>query len=158
MEITNGLLYSYYIYINNSNRDLIDDVVYNNDSELTDITDDKLDLFSNFAKDLITKIDVTYLGDEVMEGQDEYLPHYKWCLDSLIKDYDKKGVVFDLDPLLNNYIYLIICENYYYLPRKKPEIVEKLYTFFKNVLNYKKSNIDSRLSLMLWILFNKSLK
>ena len=129
-----------------------------------DICYQKLELFEDFTKSLVTLIYKTYLGDT--EGQetnisiteDDNLKHFEWCWNKTIENFNKEGVYFNEKGDHKEFVQSFFEETFY--KQKIKEVKMSLNKFFDEVFNLDKLPTKSDLDLLTSIYksLDKSLK
>jgi hypothetical protein len=129
-----------------------------------DICYQKLELFEDFTKSLVTLIYKTYLGDT--EGQetnisiteDDNLKHFEWCWNKTIENFNKEGVYFNEKGDHKEFVQSFFEETFY--KQKIKEVKMSLNKFFDEVFNLDKLPTKSDLDLLtsIYKTLDKSLK
>ena len=129
-----------------------------------DICYQKLELFEDFTKSLVTLIYKTYLGDT--EGQetnisiteDDNLKHFEWCWNKTIENFNKEGVFFNEKGDHKEFVQSFFEETFY--KQKIKEVKMSLNKFFDEVFNLDKLPTKSDLDLLtsIYKTLDKSLK
>lgn len=129
-----------------------------------DICYQKLELFEDFTKSLITLIYKTYLGDT--EGQEtnisiteeDNLKHFDWCWNKVIENFNKEGIYFNKKGEHKEFILSFMDETFY--NQKMKEVKMSLNNFFDDVFNMDKTSTKSDLDLLtsIYKTLDKSLK
>ena len=129
-----------------------------------DICYQKLELYEDFVKSLVSLVYKTYLGDP--EGQEtnisitdeDDLKHFEWCWNKTIENFNKEGVYFGEKGDHKDFIKSFLEETFY--KQKIKEVKMSLHKFFDEVFNLDKSPTKSDLDLLTSIYksLDKSLK
>ena len=129
-----------------------------------DICYQKLELFEDFTKSLVSLIYKTYLGDT--EGQetnisiteDDNLKHFEWCWNKTIENFNKEGVYFNEKGDHKEFVQSFFEETFY--KQKIKEVKMSLNKFFDEVFNLDKLPTKSDLDLLtsIYKTLDKSLK
>ena len=129
-----------------------------------DICYQKLELFEDFTKSLVTLIYKTYLGDT--EGQEtnisiteaDNLKHFEWCWNKNIENFKKEGVYFGEKGDHKEFVQSFFEETFY--KQKIKEVKMSLNKFFDEVFNLDKLPTKSDLDLLtsIYKTLDKSLK
>ena len=115
---------------------------------------DKCNLYYDFIMTLNRKINNTFLGDDVINNEDDIKSHYEWC----IKNFSKEGILFMEIGLLKEYFFNFYMELFYNTTNKK-DVLEKLDKFPNMSFKYYrlKTRSDMDVLLELYRIFEKSL-
>lgn len=119
---------------------------------------DKCNLYYDFIMTLNRKINNTFLGDDVINNEDDIKSHYEWCFDHNIKNFSKEGILFMEIGLLKEYFFNFYMELFYNTSNKK-DVIEKLDKFPNMSFKYYrlKTRSDMDVLLELYRIFEKSL-
>lgn len=117
-----------------------------------DICYQKIELYEDFVKSLISLVYKTYLGDT--EGQetnitvtnDDNLKHFNWCWSKTIDNFRKEGIYFNEDGEHKEFMMSFFEETFY--NQKIKEVKMSLSKFFDEVFNLEKSPTKSDLDLL----------
>jgi hypothetical protein len=129
-----------------------------------DICHQKLELFEDFVKSLVSLVYKTYLGDP--EGQEtninitdeDNIKHFEWCWNKTIENFNKEGIYFGENGDHKDFMKSFLEETFY--RQKIKEVKMSLNKFFNEVFNLDKSPTKSDLDLLTSIYksLDKSLK
>ena len=89
---------------------------------------DKCNLYYEFIMTLNRKVNNTFLGDDVINNEEDIKNHFNWCFNHTIKNFSKEGILFMETDLLKEYFFNFYVELFYYTPTKK-DILDKLDKF-----------------------------
>jgi hypothetical protein len=120
---------------------------------------DKCCLFYDFISSLNFYIVDTFLGDDVINEDEDKKNHYNWCFNKVLTDFKEEGIHFTYNDDLNYYFYNFYFELFYNdLEKENP--LEKLNKLPKYSFDYRKIKTRSDLDVLieLYKLFDKSLK
>jgi len=119
---------------------------------------DKCNLYYDFIMTLNRKINNTFLGDDVINNEEDIKNHFEWCFSQNIKNFSKEGILFMETELLKEYFFNFYVELFYYTPVKK-DIIDKLDKFPNMSFDYYriKTRSDMDVLLELYRIFEKSL-
>lgn len=117
-----------------------------------DICYQKLELFEDFVKSLISLVYKTYLGDT--EGQEtnitvtneDNVKHFDWCWLKVIENFRKEGIFFNDAGEHKEFMKSFFEETFY--NQKVKEVKMSLSKFFNEVFNLDKSPTKSDLDLL----------
>ena len=104
------------------------------------------------------KVNNTFLGDDVINNEEDIKNHFNWCFNHTIKNFSKEGILFMETDLLKEYFFNFYVELFYYTPTKK-DILDKLDKFPNMSFDYYrlKTRSDMDVLLELYRIFEKSL-
>lgn len=71
-------------------------------------------IFHDFSVILLNNIHNTYLGDDVIENDEEIHGHYSWCFNKTVELFKEEDLTFKKDSTLFDYLYLFFYETYYH--------------------------------------------
>jgi len=119
---------------------------------------DKCNLYYEFIVTLNRKVNNTFLGDDVINNEEDIKNHFNWCFNHTIKNFSKEGILFMETDLLKEYFFNFYVELFYYTPIKK-DILDKLDKFPNMSFDYYrlKTRSDMDVLLELYRIFEKSL-
>ena len=119
---------------------------------------DKCNLYYDFIITLNRKVNNTFLGDDVINNEEDIKNHFNWCFNHTIKNFSKEGILFMETDLLKEYFFNFYVELFYYTPTKK-DILDKLDKFPNMSFDYYrlKTRSDMDALLELYRIFEKSL-
>jgi hypothetical protein len=119
---------------------------------------DKCNLYYDFIMTLNRKVNNTFLGDDVINNEEDIKNHFEWCFNQTIKNFSKEGILFLETELLMEYFFNFYVELFYNSPIKK-DIIEKLDKFPNMSFVYYriKTRSDMDVLLELYRIFEKSL-
>jgi len=119
---------------------------------------DKCNLYYDFIMTLNRKVNNTFLGDDVINNEEDIKNHFVWCFNHTIKNFSKEGILFMETDLLKEYFFNFYVELFYYTPIKK-DILDKLDKFPNMSFDYYrlKTRSDMDVLLELYRIFEKSL-
>ena len=119
---------------------------------------DKCNLYYNFIMTLNRKVNNTFLGDDVINNEEDIKNHFNWCFNHTIKNFSKEGILFMETDFLKEYFFNFYVELFYYTPIKK-DILDKLDKFPNMSFDYYrlKTRSDMDVLLELYRIFEKSL-
>lgn len=129
-----------------------------------DICFQRLELFEDFVKSLVSIIYKTYLGEtdaqetHIQITEEDKSKHFDWCWNKVIDNFVKEGIYFDEKGEHKDFIKSFFDETFY--SQKIKEVRMSLGKFFEEVFNLDKSPTKSDLDLLtsLYKSLNKSLK
>lgn len=108
---------------------------------------ERADLFTDFTVTLLTHLYETYLGDDVINSDDDRYSHFNWVWKKTILQYKKEKIKFKDDGYHKDYFWYFLHENYY-MAKDKDKIVIGMKDFFRTVLDVTKDKTMSDLDNM----------
>ena len=125
--------------------------------KINNITQEKLELFSDFTYSLNELIITTYLGDDITNGNEKN-NHFKWCWNKVVSSFKEERIYFIEAVELQNYFKEFYRESFYEEEDKTKDIIYKIGLFWEELFNYNKSKTMSEYEtlLELYKIFNKS--
>jgi hypothetical protein len=119
---------------------------------------DKCELYYDFILTLNKLVSETFLGDDVINSEENIKNHFNWCIEKIFDNFKKENIIFDEIDELKNYFYNFYIELFYNINNKK-EALEKLNKLPILSFNYSrvKTRSDMDVLLELYRLFEKSL-
>ena len=58
------------------------------------ISREKTELYYDFLISLFDLIDSTYLGDDVIQTEEDMLNHFSWCFNQIVLNFEKERIYF----------------------------------------------------------------
>lgn len=122
------------------------------------ISREKVILFHDFLISLYEIIDDTYMGDDLLQDDEDIQNHFKWCWNNVIESFNQEKIFFKKEGPHFDYIMGFFYEGYYMSKRKNQEVT--LLRIFDVIFNENVIKIQSELETFtdLYLLFNVSLK
>jgi len=119
---------------------------------------DKCVLYGDFINTLNKLIVETFLGDDVINSEEDIKNHFIWCIDQIFNNFKKENIIFDATQDLKNYFYNFYLELFYNINNKTGSL-DKLNKLPILSLDYSriKTRSDMDVLLELYSLFEKSL-
>jgi len=111
------------------------------------------ELYYSFFLKLFSRIEETYLGDDVLDKQEIAKEHFKWCYNKTIDDFKSDDFIIINDGPLFDYLWFFFYNSFYKMPNN--DNVKNIHIFFKSLFNYakNKSNIEKDTYKFLYKLF-----
>jgi len=122
------------------------------------ILKERVDLYKDFAINLLHKIYETYLGKNYIKSKFDIEGHYNWCFGKVLEEFDDQEIDFYGNDSLYNYFLAYYYDQFY--NREKPHPMSHHKRMWLNIFNYKKQNkIKEEFELLveLYQIFDKSL-
>jgi hypothetical protein len=125
--------------------------------KINNITQEKLELFSDFTYSLNELIITTYLGDDITNNNEKN-NHFKWCWDKVISSFKEERIYFIEAIELQNYFKEFYKESFYEEEDKTKDSIYKIGLFWEDLFDYKEPKTMSEYEtlLELYKIFNKS--
>jgi len=123
-----------------------------------DIKYEKCELYKDFILTLNKLVVETFLGDDVINSEEDIKNHFAWCIDKVVKNFKKENIIFDKPHNLREYFFNFYLELFYNVNNKK-DMREKLDKLPNLSFIYSriKTRSDMDVLLELYRLFEKSL-
>lgn len=120
---------------------------------------EKCELYSDFVQSLLILTFDTYMGDDIMNVQDQ-VKHFNWCWNKIIDDFKSEGIFFK-NPKLYEYFLEFMLEGFYIHEKKKNfDYTDKgLLKIWSDIFNYDKIKTQADMDTLIEIynIFEKSL-
>tara|TARA_R110000824_G_scaffold178720_1_gene358538 strand:+ start:787 stop:1254 length:468 start_codon:yes stop_codon:yes gene_type:complete len=119
---------------------------------------DKCELYYDFITTLNKLIVETFLGDDVINSEEDIKNHFIWCIESIFNNFKKENIIFTEITELKNYFYNFYLELFYNI-NNKSDVIDKLNKLPILSFDYSrmKTRSDMDVLLELYKLFEKSL-
>lgn len=108
-------------------------VIYLN--TINNITQEKVELFRDFSISLTYIIEDTYLGDDVIEFQNDQVNHFNWCWDQNIKNFKQENIYFQSKGEHYYYYLAYFMDIYYGNSNKTKGLLIKMVDFWDDILS-----------------------
>ena len=102
---------------------------------INNITQEKVELFRDFSISLTYIIEDSYLGDDVIEYQDDQINHFNWCWNKVLKNFKEENI--HLQQKGEHYYYYLayFMDIYYGNSVKTKGLFKKMVGFWDDVLS-----------------------
>ena len=119
---------------------------------------DKCELYYDFIITLNKLVVETFLGDDVINGEEDIKNHFSWCVGTVLNNFKSENIIFDDTNNLSNYFFYFYIELFYNVNNKN-DILEKLNKLPTLSFDYNriKTRSDMDVLLELYHLFEKIL-
>lgn len=97
---------------------------------------EKLDLYKDFACDLVLKINETFLGDHLM-GDKEKGEHFDWCWNKVIEEFAEQEIYFGNECELKDFMWDSFYHLFYKSEQNKDEVKDNLLIMWTFVFDYR---------------------
>ncbi len=117
---------------------------------------DKCNLYYDFILSLNCKVVNTFLGEDVINSEEDIKNHFVWCMETVISNFKEENINFKKVDELKEYFFNFYVELFYNQPNKD---LEKLNKIANLSFTYKriKTRSDMDVLLELYRIFEKSL-
>jgi hypothetical protein len=102
---------------------------------INNISPEKVELFRDFSISLTYLIEDTYLGDDVIQTQDDQVNHFNWCWDQNIKNFSRENIVFQSKGEHYYYYLAYFVDIYYGNSNKTKGLFQKIVGFWDDILS-----------------------
>jgi hypothetical protein len=102
---------------------------------INNITQEKVELFRDFSISLTYIIEDSYLGDDVIEYQDDQINHFNWCWEQNIKNFKQENIHFQIKGEHYYYYLAYFMEIYYGNSNKTKGLLNKMIDFWDDILS-----------------------
>lgn len=123
------------------------------------ILKERVDLYQDFAINLLHKIYETYLGKNYIKSKIDIEGHYNWCFGKVLEEFYEQDIDFYGNDGLYNYFLAYYYDQFY--NREKQHPINHHKKMWISIFNYKKQNkIKEEFELLveLYQIFDKSLE
>jgi hypothetical protein len=122
------------------------------------ISREKIELFHDFLISLYDLLSETYLGNDVIETEEDQKNHFIWCWDKTIESFNKEKIYFKERGNFFEYFWNFFLEAYYYqqIDNKPVRITEYFDKLFK--FKYRKTRSELDMLTEIYKLFDQNLK
>ena len=123
-----------------------------------DINYDKCELYYDFILTLNRVVSSTFLGDDVINTEEDIKNHFQWCINEVFKNFREENIIFNETENIEEYFYYFYIE-LFYTEQNKKNIIEKLDKLAMLSFDYRriKTRSDMDVLLELYRNFEKSL-
>jgi hypothetical protein len=131
---------------------------------VNNIVNEKLELFSDFSHSLNELIVGTYLGEsnqpnetKIILSETDKLNHFNWCWKKIITNFEKEGIMFNVDG--EHYDYFLSFFNDIYYNQDSEDVKHSIHSFLNELYDTKKLFTKSDLDMVLsfYQVLNKNL-
>jgi len=102
---------------------------------INNIMPEKVELFKEFSISLTYIINDTYLGDDVVEFQEDQINHFNWCWDKNIKNFKDENIFLQQKGEHYYYYLAYFMDIYYGNSNKSKGLFTKIVLFWDDVLS-----------------------
>lgn len=121
---------------------------------------DKCELYNDFVQSLLMCVFDTYLGDDIMNQEDQ-LNHFKWCWLKTVNDFGKEGIKFENTKLYEYFLEFTIEVFYSYKEKIPLNYTDKgILKIWMDLFDFNKTKTNSDIDTLIEVynIFEKSLK
>jgi hypothetical protein len=122
------------------------------------IIQEKTELYYDFISSLLTLIDETYLGPDVIVSDDDMMNHFNWCFNKITSNFEQEGIHFITKSSHYEYMWFLFYKGYYSCSTEDKAKI--LGDYFKVIFNFNmvKSPIELESFIDLYKIFDQNLK
>ena len=129
--------------------------------DANNIIREKSELYYDFIVSLLTIIDETYLGRDLISTQDDITNHFMWCFNKVLKNFEYERIKFT--PISNttyDYLWYFIYTKYYSPVSKIDDKYNVLVDYFTFLFDYTaiKSTLEINSYINFYKMFDQNLK
>lgn len=96
---------------------------------------ERMDLYRDFACDLVNKVHETFLGDDIM-GDQEFREHFEWCWGKVIEEFKADNIVFEHECELKEYLWDSFYELFYTSEHDLDTVKDNLLIMWNFIFDY----------------------
>ena len=104
-------------------------------NRLNDVTIEKVELFRDFAISLFYTVYRTYLGDDIINNDEDMLNHFNWCWVKVIDDYSMENLFFVEKGEHYYYFVNYFTDKFYMLENKDNMDLEEITQYWSNIFS-----------------------
>jgi hypothetical protein len=110
---------------------------------------EKVELYKDFIISLTYLIGDTYLGDDVMIGEEAYKNHFNWCWRKNIDNFRLENLIFE--DLGEHYYYFFkyFSDVFYTRMEKTKDLIPKIINFWDDIMSLDKVKTNSEYDLFI---------
>lgn len=122
-----------------------------------DIVREKAELYHDFLSSLLTLINKTNLGFDVISTEEDIFNHFTWCFNRVVSNFEQERIYFTSKGIFE-YLWVFFYNTYY--SHHKEEKIEPISEYFDILFNFNKVKTASELESFteLYKMFDKNLK
>jgi hypothetical protein len=119
---------------------------------------EKSELYYDFLFSLLTIIDETYLGSDVIQTDEDMVNHFIWCFNKVTFNFEQERIYFTIKGELFNYLWTFFYKAYYKCNTEDKN--EILFSYFKQLFSFSKVKTPVELESFtdLYKIFEQNLK
>ena len=119
---------------------------------------ERIELFYDFIYSFHSLIDETYLGNDVIQTEEDQKNHFTWCWDKTIENFNKEKIFIKERGQHYQYFWNFFLEAYYFiqLDNESSKISEYFYKLFD--FKYRKSRSELDMLTEIYKLLEQNLK
>ena len=102
------------------------------------IVREKAELYYDFLFSLLTLIDETYLGPDVLNTEEDISNHFKWCYNKTILNFEQEKIYFTGKNGQYEYLFVFFYKAYYTNYHEGEDQAVNLGVYFKLLFTYNK--------------------
>jgi hypothetical protein len=104
-------------------------------NKLNDVTIEKVELFRDFTLSLFYTVYQTYLGDDVINNDEDMVIHFNWCWNKVIDDYSMENLFFVEKGEHYYYFLNYFTDKFYILENKDTIDLNEIVQYWSNIFS-----------------------
>ena len=119
---------------------------------------EKAELYYDFLFSLLTLIDETYLGEDILNTDVDMLNHFRWCFTRVISNFEQEKIYFTRRNGQFEYLWTLFYKSYY--KSENNEKMKNLSSYLKTlfIFNKVKSPTEMESFIDIYKIFEQNLK
>lgn len=119
---------------------------------------EKSELYCDFLLSLLSVIDETYLGSDVIVTDNDMINHFNWCYNKVILDFEQEKIYFTSKDEQYDYLWLFFYKAYYTCKTENKTTI--LSEYFKVLFSFNRIKTTQELESFtdLYKIFDQNLK
>jgi hypothetical protein len=119
---------------------------------------ERTELYYDFLSSLLTLIDETYLGSDIIQSEEDMMSHFTWCFNKIISNFEQEKIYFLPKNTHYPYLWFFFFKSYYTCVTENK--VEILHDYFKLLFDFNKIKTPTELESFIDIykIFDQNLK
>ncbi len=120
---------------------------------------EKSELYHDFIYSLLTLVEETYLGRDVIESQDDMVSHFSWCFNKVLDDFEKERIKFTpISTTAYDYLWYFVYKGFYTSDLDEP--IQQLLDYFDFLFDYDlvKNQLELESFIDFYKMFDQNLK
>lgn len=122
------------------------------------IVREKSEVYYDFLFSLLTLIDETYLGSDVIKTQGDMINHFNWCFNKVTDNFEQERIFFIPKSTHYEYLWFFFYKGFYMCTTENK--TEILIDYFKLLFNFTRIKTQSELESFtdMYKIFDQNLK
>jgi hypothetical protein len=108
------------------------DILY----KVNNIIREKSELYYDFISSLLTLINDTYLGSDVIQSEEDMFNHFDWCFNRITSNFEQERIYFLTKNTHHAYLWFFFYKGYYTCDNEEKYSI--LLEYFNILFNYNK--------------------